>query len=132
MKEMTLSQAEVLTSPNPFALIVSKKEDGKANLMAVSWWTYVSNHPPMVVASLSNKGLSGGCISAQGVFTLCVPDSWADGGQSRQSKYPLDGMRRELSSGSGEQPVDSALSPSADGTCWGSHPLHCPGGEGLW
>ena len=29
----------------------------------------------MVVASLSNKGLSGGCISAQGVFTLCVPDS---------------------------------------------------------
>ena len=74
MEEITISQAEVLTSPNPFAIIVSYKPSGGANLTAASWWTYVSNRPAMVAVSLSQKGFAGECITQYGTFTLCVPD----------------------------------------------------------
>ena len=75
MKELTLKQAQVMTSPNPFALILSSKPVGGTNLMAASWWTYVSNNPPMIAVSLSKKGYTGECIAASGTFALCVPDS---------------------------------------------------------
>ncbi len=74
MEEMTLKQAQVLTSPNPFALVVSRTPAGGVNLMAASWWTYISNRPPMLALSLSQAGFTGACIAASGVFTLCVPD----------------------------------------------------------
>ena len=75
MKELTLKQAQVMTSPNPFALIVSNKPEGGVNLMAASWWTYVSNRPPMIAVSLSQRGYTGECIAASGTFALCVPES---------------------------------------------------------
>ena len=75
MNEITLKQAQVLTSPNPFALISSHKPDGGTNLMAVSWWTYVSNRPPMVAFSLSQKGFTGECLAADGTLALCIPDA---------------------------------------------------------
>ena len=75
MNEITLKEAQVLTSPNPFALIASNKPDGGTNLMAVSWWTYVSNRPPMVAFSLSQKGYTGECLAADGTLALCIPDS---------------------------------------------------------
>lgn len=72
MTNITAGQAQRLTTPAPFGLVCTKKEDGSANLMAVSWWTYLSNHPPMLGVCLSKKGLSGKLIEANGEFCLCI------------------------------------------------------------
>ncbi len=72
MNDITLGQAQRLTAPAPFALLCVRKADGGDNLMAVSWWTYLSNHPPMLGVCLSKKGLSGSLIKQSGVFTLNV------------------------------------------------------------
>ena len=70
MDKLTAVQAQRLASPAPFALLTAKKEDGKTNLMAVSWWTFLSNHPPMLGVCLSKKGLSGSLIEKNGEFAL--------------------------------------------------------------
>ena len=72
MNEISLGQAQRLTAPAPFALLSARRADGSDNLMAVSWWTYLSNHPPMLGVCLSKKGLSGSLIEKSGVFTLSV------------------------------------------------------------
>ena len=72
MTEITLGQAQRLTAPAPFALLSARRADGSDNLMAVSWWTYLSNHPPMLGVCLSKKGLSGSLIERSGFFTLSV------------------------------------------------------------
>lgn len=72
MNSIPIGQAQRLTAPAPFALLSVRKEDGSDNLMAVSWWTYLSNHPPMLGVCLSRKGLSGSLIERSGVFTLSV------------------------------------------------------------
>lgn len=72
MKELTISQAQRLSAPCPFALLGTKDAQGRENLMAVSWWSYLSNHPPMLGVCLSDKGYSGGVIRQQGEFSLCL------------------------------------------------------------
>ena len=72
MQIITLSQAQKLSAPAPFGLLSVRREDGSTNLMAVSWWTYLSNHPPMLGVCLSKKGLSGSRIEAEGLFGLSL------------------------------------------------------------
>lgn len=72
MERITIGQAENLTSPNPFALLTVHTPTGETNVMAVSWWTYASNNPPMIAVSLSNKGFSGKCIENSGAFGLNI------------------------------------------------------------
>ena len=72
MNDISIGQAQRLTAPAPFALLSARRADGVDNLMAVSWWTYLSNHPPMLGVCLSKKGLSGSLIEQTGVFTLSV------------------------------------------------------------
>lgn len=74
MEQLTIGQAQKMTSPAPFALLSSVDETGRTNLMAVSWWTYLSNHPVKIGACLSNKGFSGGNIRAAGEFALNLVD----------------------------------------------------------
>ena len=73
MINLTAGQAQRLTTPAPFGLVSTKKEDGSTNLMAVSWWCFLSNHPPMLGVCLSKKGLSGSLIEKNGEFTLNIP-----------------------------------------------------------
>ena len=72
--EFNIGAIQKLTSPNPFALISTTKEDGSTNLMALSWWTYASNRPATVAVCLSKKGLSGGLIHENGEFGLNIVD----------------------------------------------------------
>ena len=72
MKEISFVQAQKLTAPAPFALLSAVRDDGSTNLMAISWWNYVSNRPPMLSVCLSKKGLSGSLIEKNGEFGLCV------------------------------------------------------------
>ena len=72
LNTVQINTLQTMTSPNPFALLVTEV-DKKVNVMAVSWWTYVSNRPPMIAAALSKKGLSGESILQSKQFTLCFP-----------------------------------------------------------
>lgn len=72
MEKLTIGQAQRLSAPSPFALLGTKSAGGKENFMAVSWWTYLSNHPPMLGACLSDKGYSGAVIRETGEFTLSL------------------------------------------------------------
>lgn len=74
MDTLTIAQAQQLTSPNPFALISTRTPEGKNNLMALSWWSYLSNHPATIGVCLSKRGFSGAQIAQTGEFCLCVPD----------------------------------------------------------
>lgn len=72
MEKITIAQAQRLTAPCPFALLSVLMENGRTNLMAVSWWTYLSNHPATIGVCLSKKGLSGALIQASGEFGLSI------------------------------------------------------------
>lgn len=74
-KEITIKEAQKLTSPNPFALLGTGKTDGSFNLMAVSWWMYTGNNPASLAVCLSNKGLSGDLIKEGKIFSLSVVSS---------------------------------------------------------
>lgn len=74
METLTIGQAQQYTSPNPFALISTRTAEGRNNLMALSWWSYLSNHPATIGVCLSKRGFSGGLIAQSGEFCLCVPD----------------------------------------------------------
>ena len=75
MTDITIGQAQRLTAPCPFALLSTLRPDGGTNLMAVSWWSYLSNRPPMLGACLSKKGLSGELIRQNGEFALSIVDA---------------------------------------------------------
>ncbi len=72
MTDITIGQAQRLTAPAPFGLLSTLRDDGGTNLMAVSWWTYLTNHPPMIGVCLSKKGLSGSLIERNGEFILNI------------------------------------------------------------
>ncbi|MBR3422936.1 MAG: flavin reductase family protein [Clostridia bacterium] len=74
MEKVTINDAQKITSPNPFTLVATRGNDGKVNVMALSWWTYVSNHPATVVICTSDRGYTGGVIKETGEFTLSMPD----------------------------------------------------------
>ncbi len=69
-----IGQIQKCTSPNPFALVSTRKEDGSTNLMALSWWTYVSNRPATIAVCLSAKGYSGERIRETKEFGLNIVD----------------------------------------------------------
>ena len=70
MTDLTPAEAQRLVSPAPFALLTSLRDDGKTNVMAVSWWCPLSSRPPMLGVCLSQKGLSGSLIEKRGEFAL--------------------------------------------------------------
>lgn len=68
------SYVQELTSPNPFALVSTRKPDDTTNLMALSWWTYASNHPPTIAVCISKKGYSHELIMNNQEFCLNIVD----------------------------------------------------------
>lgn len=75
MKKITLKEASVLTSPNPFTLICTCTADNKTNLAAVSWWSYLSFHPETVGFAMSKASFSGERIRETGKVILAMPGS---------------------------------------------------------
>lgn len=65
--EISISELQKMTSPNPFVLITSG-EGENSNIMALSWWTFVSNKPPMLAICLSKKGYTHELIDDTGEF----------------------------------------------------------------
>ena len=73
METISLSSAAVLTSPNPLALVCTRKPDGSSNLAAVSWWTYLSFHPCMIAFTMSKKSFTGETVRNTGKVVLAIP-----------------------------------------------------------
>ena len=69
---VNIKEVQKNSSPHPFALVSAKKPDGRTNLMAISWWTYVSNNPPTIVICVSKKGLTGSLIAENKAFGLSI------------------------------------------------------------
>ena len=70
-----IGKFQKISSPNPFALITSKKEDGTTNIMAISWWTHAANKPvPTIAIFVSSRGYTQELIRKSGEFGLCLPD----------------------------------------------------------
>lgn len=72
MREMTIGQAQKVTSPNPFCLIGTLRPDGGTNLAAISWWNYLSNRVPALTVAISTRAYSNELIKHTGMFTLNV------------------------------------------------------------
>jgi len=72
--QIDFNYAQKLTSPNPFALISARMPNGQTNLMAISWWTYTSNHPPSIAICLSKKSYTNELIKNNQEFGLNIVD----------------------------------------------------------
>ncbi len=73
MKEITLSQASKLTSPNPVTVVCTQKPDGSTNLAAVSWWTYLSYNPNMIAYAMAKTSYSGEIVRQTKKVVLTIP-----------------------------------------------------------
>lgn len=72
--ELNIGAVQKLASPAPFGLVSVRTPEGRTNLMALSWWMFASNHPPMLAVALSKKGLSGELIEKNKEFGLSLVD----------------------------------------------------------
>jgi len=73
MEQIRLSQAAVLTSPNPVSLVCTEKPDGTTNLATVSWWTYLSFNPGMIAYAMAKTSYSGELVRGNQKVVLTVP-----------------------------------------------------------
>ena len=73
MKKIDLPRVSVLTSPNPLALVCSRKSDGTTNLAAVSWWMYLSYAPEMIAFAMAKTSYSGEMVRKNKKVILALP-----------------------------------------------------------
>lgn len=73
LKELTWNEAIELASPYTYVLAVINDKDGKANIIGLGWWTYVSWDPPMLAISIGKPRYSHECIEHSKEFVLCFP-----------------------------------------------------------
>lgn len=71
MKNISVFESAKLTSPHLFSLVLSKDQKNKINIMALSWFTFVSFDPAKMLVSISQKSYTNENIKKSGFFTLC-------------------------------------------------------------
>ncbi len=72
MREITMGESALLTSPHLFGALVTKDADGKVNVMGISWFTFVSLREGKMLFCTSGKGYTGRVITETGKATFCV------------------------------------------------------------
>jgi len=73
MKQIDTNQAITLASPYPYTLAVTMTPDGKPNAIGISWWTFTSLAPPMLLISVGGPRFTHECLKNLGEFALCFP-----------------------------------------------------------
>ena len=63
-----------MTAPHILAYVISQDRAGRVNAMGLSWWTFVSNHPPTLLICLSRSKHTIRNIEQTRQFSLCIPD----------------------------------------------------------
>ena len=88
LKEVSWDEAIELGSPYPYVLGVTLDKKGKANIIGLCWWTFVSWEPAMIAISIGKDRYSHECIEYCREFVLCFPsleqhkDAWLCGKKS--------------------------------------------------
>lgn len=72
MQKLQFRAAMKLTAPSPFALVSTISEDGKPNIMALSWWTFAAGNPPSIIICTSVRGYTGELLKQNPEFALCL------------------------------------------------------------
>jgi len=73
MKRIKWTDAVLLASPYSLALVVSLDPSRMANVMALSWWCYLSAKPKLLGISVAPERYTHVCIRHSKEFTLCFP-----------------------------------------------------------
>jgi flavin reductase (DIM6/NTAB) family NADH-FMN oxidoreductase RutF len=73
MQELTLNRAVALASPYPYVLGVTIDAQGRPNIIGLSWWSFVSLDPRMLMISVGHTRYSRECLEHHDEFTLCFP-----------------------------------------------------------
>jgi flavin reductase (DIM6/NTAB) family NADH-FMN oxidoreductase RutF len=100
MKQIDPKEALTLASPYPYTLAVTLTPDGKPNAIGISWWTFTSMVPPMLLISVGHTRYSYECLKNLGEFALCFPaedqaeGAWLCGTKSgrKVDKFPEAGF----------------------------------------
>jgi len=72
LKEITLAEAVVQSSPHPFALLLSGFKE-KKNIMGISWYTLASMKPGKMIFAVSQKNFTTSLIEKHSFVSLCIP-----------------------------------------------------------
>ncbi len=73
MKELSIFEATVFTSPNPLTLICTEKEDGTTNIAPICFVSYLSFEPAMIGFATGKKSHTGERVRATGKAVITVP-----------------------------------------------------------
>jgi len=73
LKTVSWDEAIELGSPYPYVLAVTLDKKGKANIIGLAWWTFVSWQPAMIAISIGKDRYSHECIEYCKEFVLCFP-----------------------------------------------------------
>lgn len=73
MVKLTISEAQVKTSPNPISLICTETPKGDINLAPISWWTYLANKPAMLGFAINPKSYTKELLERNQKTILCIP-----------------------------------------------------------
>lgn len=72
-KEVTLAEAFRCKYPDPVVLITTRAPDGRANVMAASWYTFASDDPWMFVVGIDDGAYTYDLIRRTGEFVVAYP-----------------------------------------------------------
>ena len=72
MGKIDIMSTVKLSSPHLFGLLVTQGSDSRLNAMGVSWFSFASLKPPMLLLCLSKKGHSGSVLEKTKKATLCL------------------------------------------------------------
>ena len=73
MEKINLANVSKITSPNPVAIVCTKKPDGNTNLATVSWYTYLSYNPNMIAYAMARSSYSGEMVRLNKKVIITIP-----------------------------------------------------------
>ena len=73
MVKLTISEAQVKTSPNPISLICTETPEGGTNFAAISWWTYLANKPAMLGFAINGRSYTKELLESNRKAILSIP-----------------------------------------------------------
>ncbi len=71
-KQLAPERACYLLMPAPTTLVVTKRPDGKFNVMTASWVMPLSRNPPLIAVAIAPRRYTYECLTKHGEFTVCV------------------------------------------------------------
>lgn len=103
MRQVSVDQALARKYPELITLLVTTDEDGRSNIMPVSWCMDCSHTPPMMAVAIDTRRYTHHLIEERGQFVLAFPtpgmgsDIWYSGTHSGREGDKFAHLDLELS-----------------------------------